>query len=260
MDKSQTYQKLPYLTKNSDSAKFQEHIKTKIDRIDQDMEELKLKVKNQKQKIKQMDIDEKEVLGDDKKMIPHFKKRRALRDLLVLNEDKLKKMAKEKLKLEHQSGKMKGWDLMFKSLNIDVNATKKKINMKSVEENSAPQKTTYLKKLNGIKRGFNFLVPSPSMKMNYDIQEMKYDLPSLYELNEQHKRDLELRRIAAGQKVKSKLETDQQRITHLSKSRMFSSQFFNSEPSSISKRRNQDASDQYDDAESRGFNNGEGEY
>ena len=223
-------QKLPYLTKNSETLQFQEHLEQRLEVIEKALGEVQTSIKEEKKKLRELDEQEEQIRGDDKKMISFFKKRRELKDGLKKSQENLKALTEQKTKLSHQIGGMKNWDMMFKSLKIDVVATKKKQEDKKSED-QLMQLHVNQQKVSGVKRGIQFITPSSTPRINYGVLEKKYDAKHLFELNLQHKRDLELRRNAVSEKVKSKLKSDTQRINNISKSRLYSSYFYDVEPS-----------------------------
>lgn len=224
MNPNKKLPKLPYLTKECSNETFKEEYAKRLEKVEGELNQKKEEVKTLRQSLKKMEKQEESIFGDDKKTIPHFQRKRALKEKLKSEEEKIQNLETHRDKIIHHQTSINGWEGMFKQLNIDL--TSRKIRG---SESSATAVDPYHNnvldkhKLNSIKSGVKLLVPAFNEKLNFANDEKKYKVDKLIRLQEQKLVDLELRRVAAKERVKKKLQNDSRRITMLTKSQQYGS-------------------------------------
>lgn len=212
--------KLPYLTKEDDSETFRIEFERRLGVVNEEEAAIKAEIHQLKLQLKQMDKEEESLYGDDSKTIPHFKKKRHLKEKLKIQEEHLAKCEIERQKLRKHITSIKGWDMMFKRLNIDISKRQPKppLDLHPVVDPYHSQEIPKAK-LDSLKRGFYYLVAPPNQRVNYAIADHKYDLPKIERLDHEYKSNANYKRVAAKEKVRTKLENDSKRIENLTKSK-----------------------------------------
>ena len=215
--------KLSYLTKEDSNETFHQEYQKRLEQTNEHIDDIKEEIKSHKATYKQMDKELEDIKGDDKKTIPHFKKKRTLKERIKVLEEKLRKLDEVRVKYQRHESSMRSWEMMFKKLNIDLTSRKIPEPYEAEAVDPYHNHTIDPKRLKNIKRGFNLLVPSPNTPVNYDIRESKYNTDSIDQLSIEYNRSTLYKGLAAKEKVKYKDQDQKRRLDNLTKSQRFGS-------------------------------------
>lgn len=214
--------RLPYLTKEDSNETFHKEYQKKLAKINEELEASKQQLKSLKLTVKEMDEELEYISGDDKKTIPHFKRKRALKEKIKALEEKILQLQASKTKVQQNDGSMRSWEVMFKKLNIDL-TQRKGMEGEQEEELVDPYHSYRLdhKKLNRIKRGFNLLAPPSKPQMNYEIKQLKYNVDALEELTKEYSASIDFKNKAAKEKVRWQAKEEARRLKNLTKTQRY---------------------------------------
>ena len=217
--------KLPYLTKQCDNEAFYSKYRAKIEALEEQISYLSSEIEGFKATYKNIDADIVNSRGDSTKTLPLFKKKRDTKAKVKLLEEKLIISESQLRKILKNNDSMRSWEVMFKSLNIDVSQRKQREedSIKELLLDTQLPKIVNIADLKNIKRGMNLLIPSSTMDLNFKLGDQKYDLRAIFRLGKDYKMASEYRLLAAQDKVRIKLKEDTKRINNITKLRQLGS-------------------------------------
>ena len=220
--------KLPYLTKECDNDTFHAEYQRRLEKVQASIDSMRKEIKELKATCAQIDAEIDTHRGDEVKLFPLFQKKRNAKNKIKTLEEKLTAAESQKQRIKHNDGSMRGWELMFKNLNIDNTQRKIQEDFRLEELTMDPFHSQIIDKrrLNKVKRGMNLLVPLPNMRLNYKSNDQKYNTEDIATLGKDYSVVTHHRLLAAKEKVKHKLIEDRRRIVNLTKSKKYGSAVF----------------------------------